>query len=105
MKRDWFLIRNILQMVETDQIEVLDADNNLIHGHCLLLRDDGYIDFETNNGHYSYIWITHKGYDLLELLDENAIFELQASGYPVTEYMLQKYAEFELEKDLFDVGE
>jgi len=100
MKRDWLLIRNILKMSETDQIDLLDVDDNLIHRHCCLLRNEKYIEFDKNNTEYTYLWITQKGFDLLELLDENAIFELQASGYPVTEYMLQKYAEFELEKRL-----
>lgn len=111
MKRDWNLIRKILTIVEDGRIQELEPYDIPIYNHCKLLKESGYINFERRNGlketpTYFSGWLTWKGHDLLEYLGNGiTIVELEDMDIPITEHTLKKYAEFLLEKELFEEEE
>ena len=104
MKRDWKLIRKILTRLEADRTIDEILDNSITLQHIQLLQDANYIDgnwVEEGSGRTPRI--TMKGYDLLEYLGNGIVVEeLTEMGYPITEYTLEKYAEFLMGRDLLD---
>lgn len=112
MKRDWNVIRKILIHIEDGRTQDLDSEDGQIYKHCCLLKDAGYIGFIRISGgmrsrsKYEDGWLTWKGHDLLEYIGNGTVIEeLEEYGHPITEYTLKKYAEFMLEKELFEEGE
>ena len=86
MKRDWNVIRNLLQAIENDTIEALienSADNQFFIYHLELLTDSGYVKGVTvrlsGDGKYfvSYLnpRLTMQGHDLSTVLHEKRVWE------------------------------
>lgn len=109
MKRDWNVIRKILfGIIEETSEYVRSEDQEDIKEHVRILQDGGYIKCHLSDkkkaGYESvFCQLTWKGYDLLELLkDMTRLNLLEDLRYPITEELLRKYSEFELERELFE---
>lgn len=107
MKRDWKLIRRILTGIETESRTLLEREPHSAHSieykHCMLLMNARYIELRKQEDNNYYMLLTWQGHDLLEYLGNGLVIEeLTEMGYPITDYTLEKYAEFLMGRDLLD---
>lgn len=86
MKRDWNIIRDLLQAIENDTIEALienSADDQVFDYHLELLIDSGYVKGVSvrlsGDGKYSVSYLTPRltmqGHDLSTVLHEKRVWE------------------------------
>jgi actin-related protein len=106
MKRDWKLIRMILIKAENDvDFDDLFKEKVIVNTYHLL-QDAGYVQGYETDTRSRRLRLTWKGHDLLEYLGNGLVIEeLEQMGQPITEYTLKKYAEFLMEKYLFEYDE
>lgn len=90
MKRDWDLIRAILLAASEKEVgmplynrDIGGYDEKIVAGHMQMLHDAGYAEVKspgTNSGFAMMTKIHMPGYDLLDTMNSNALWERIKTG-------------------------
>lgn len=76
MKRDWELIRDLMQAIEQEKLPEWDKANHVYDEHLRLMSECNLIIGYQGPGCREGVRLTMKGYDLLDALRSRHVFEM-----------------------------